>query len=381
LAGPWPAIPPPRPGRARQTTLRTWRREGADSDRAGVGVGMHKISGNGATCGGRLFSPARQPRPQLASLLPCALARRLPMPQHCSDDGASLAAPSRAGASLRVLHSAKARHPRSTALALQGVGFGFSAREALKRTPPSWPRLHTPTEKRGSGVASKRTALASQPPLRRRAAACARHSPCWKPFLKRRCTSFRCCMRPVPVVFLPLAFTLQLSAHRTRGGRRSARGPRTPSAYYLALRSARPPPSGIAAQRWSSIQSPGAVMAAQPARRPAPPGTAPVRRCPPAAAIIVSALTAPNLGSRVAARTAGALLAMERAAPAPAAQGVRLGVPQTCNGEGVQGGPREPAAPAGQRWQAGVMAGGETHQRIPFPCPSFPWLLMCGADI
>lgn len=38
--------------------------------------------------------------------------------------------------------------------------------------------------------------------------------PVWKPFLKRRETSARYRMRPVPVVFLRLAFSLQLSVSR-----------------------------------------------------------------------------------------------------------------------------------------------------------------------
>ena len=38
-------------------------------------------------------------------------------------------------------------------------------------------------------------------------------SPSLKPFLKRRGMWRRCCMRPVPVVRLRMALTLQLSAH------------------------------------------------------------------------------------------------------------------------------------------------------------------------
>lgn len=42
--------------------------------------------------------------------------------------------------------------------------------------------------------------------------------PVWKPFLKRRGTSLRCRMRPVPTVFLRLAFSLQLSAQPNANG-------------------------------------------------------------------------------------------------------------------------------------------------------------------
>lgn len=45
--------------------------------------------------------------------------------------------------------------------------------------------------------------------------ACAAAPPSLKPFLKRRGKSFRYLIRPVPVVFLLIAFTLQLSARAT----------------------------------------------------------------------------------------------------------------------------------------------------------------------
>ncbi len=38
-------------------------------------------------------------------------------------------------------------------------------------------------------------------------------TPVWKPFLNRRGTPFKCLMRPVPVVFLRLAFSPQLSVY------------------------------------------------------------------------------------------------------------------------------------------------------------------------
>lgn len=55
------------------------------------------------------------------------------------------------------------------------------------------------------------------------AAGLQRCSPSRKPFLKRRCTLFRCFMRPVPVVLRPIAFTLQLSADRRPGSTREKR--------------------------------------------------------------------------------------------------------------------------------------------------------------
>lgn len=39
-------------------------------------------------------------------------------------------------------------------------------------------------------------------------------APCWKPFLNLRATNLRYLIRPVPVVFLRLAFSLQLSGVR-----------------------------------------------------------------------------------------------------------------------------------------------------------------------
>lgn len=93
-----------------------------------------------------------------------------------------------------------------------------------------------------------------------------RCSPSRKPFLKRRCTSFRWRMRPVPVVLRPMAFTLQLSAvrhvptgaHCSGPAARIQRPPRGPATLDG-------PPAAILLGAWPPVAAdrpcPGAMLA------------------------------------------------------------------------------------------------------------------------
>lgn len=80
------------------------------------------------------------------------------------------------------------------------LGFAASPADKLVKTSTSW-YLETQHESSSKSLSQDV-----------HAAVLAKPSPSRNPFLKRRGRSRRYLMRPVPVVFLRMAFTLQLSA-------------------------------------------------------------------------------------------------------------------------------------------------------------------------
>lgn len=149
---------------------------------------------------------------------PCCL--RLPLAlSHASRCGAA-GAPSphrgarcsRVPASRVALPTAACRaepaHRHGSYAAPQLSCCGNLARQAAVTHTPVPPKTCHQQLRRGGQPAQPASSPATLP----------RPSPSRKPLRKRRCTTLRWRMRPVPVVLRPMAFTLQLSAERRAGG-------------------------------------------------------------------------------------------------------------------------------------------------------------------